>query len=72
LEINAIISPHGILLKMDNIEMHLPVPRFDESLCYGCWACYNRCPVQAIYTKKLRGKGHYPGPTEELRKKIEG
>ena len=51
--------------------MH-PFPNFDESLCYGCWACYNRCPVRAIYTKKLRGKGQYPGPTEELRKKLEG
>jgi len=48
-----------------------PYPKFDETLCYGCWACYNRCPTKAIYTKKLRGKGQYPGPTEELRKKLE-
>ena len=31
-----------------------------------------RCPVKAIYTKKLRGKGHYPGPTEELKQKLKG
>jgi ferredoxin len=49
-----------------------PFPRFDESLCYGCWACYNRCPTKAIYTKKYRGKGHYPGPTEELKQNLKG
>jgi ferredoxin len=47
-----------------------PYPKFDESLCYGCWACFNRCPEKAIYTKKYRGKGQYPGPTEELKKKL--
>lgn len=34
-------------------------PVFDEARCYGCWACYNHCPQKAIYTAKLRGKGHY-------------
>jgi len=48
-----------------------PYPKFDENLCYGCWACYNRCPEKAIYTKRFRGKGQYPGPTEELKKKLE-
>jgi NAD-dependent dihydropyrimidine dehydrogenase PreA subunit len=47
-----------------------PKPVFDEPRCYGCWACYNRCPKRAIYTKKLRGRGHYPGPSDELRRKL--
>jgi ferredoxin len=47
-----------------------PYPVFDEGNCYGCWACYNRCPQKAIYTKKFRGKWHYPKPNEELSKKL--
>ena len=44
-------------------------PKFvDGSLCTRC---EKGCPYKAIYTRKYRGKGHYPGPTEELRKKLE-
>lgn len=45
-------------------------PIFDEDKCYGCWACFNRCPTKAIYTSKLRGVGHYRGPTAELKRKL--
>ena len=47
-----------------------PKPVFDLSKCYGCWRCYNRCPEQAIYTAKLRGKAHYPSPSERLVRKL--
>ena len=47
-----------------------PYPVFDQKKCYGCWACYNKCPQKAIYTKKFRGKWHYPKPNEELEKKL--
>jgi ferredoxin/flavodoxin len=47
-----------------------PYPVFDMKKCYGCWACYNRCPQKAIYTKKFRGKWHYPRPNEALTNKL--
>ena len=47
-----------------------PGPEFDMSRCYGCWACFSRCPKKAIYTRKLRGTGHYPQPANELKKKL--
>jgi ferredoxin/flavodoxin len=47
-----------------------PYPVFDQEKCYGCWACYNKCPQKAIYTKKFRGKWHYPKPNEALAKKL--
>ena len=47
-----------------------PTPVFDQNKCYGCWSCYNHCPEKAIYTKKLRGVGHYSEPNEQLRKKL--
>jgi len=47
-----------------------PKPAFDMSKCYGCWSCYNHCPKKAIYTKKFRGEGHYPGPLPQLREKL--
>jgi Fe-S-cluster-containing hydrogenase component 2 len=47
-----------------------PGPEFDTQRCYGCWGCFNRCPKRAIYTRKLRGKGHYPKPADELKKKL--
>lgn len=49
----------------DAIEMNC-YPLFFEELCYGCWKCYNICPTKAIYTNKLRQKGHYPGPSQSL------
>ncbi|MBL7077847.1 MAG: 4Fe-4S binding protein [Kiritimatiellae bacterium] len=51
--------------------IHLdPSPVFDMDKCRGCWACYNHCPEKAIYTKKLRGIGHYPHPIDLLREKL--
>ena len=47
-----------------------PKPVFDSDKCYGCWACYNHCPTKAIYTKKLRGVGHYPRPSAALSEKL--
>jgi ferredoxin/flavodoxin len=46
-----------------------PLPTFDEAKCWGCWACFNLCPAKAIYTRKLRGKGQYPGPTGRYKEK---
>ena len=45
-------------------------PQFIEELCFGCWRCYNKCPTQAIYTNKLKAKGHYSGPTDSLFEKF--
>lgn len=51
------------------IEMN-PFPVFDHVQCFGCWACYNHCPVQAIYTKKFQGEGQYPKPSEQMLTKM--
>jgi ferredoxin len=45
-------------------------PDFDMDRCYGCWACFNRCPSKAIYTDKYRGSGHYPEANEYLKIKL--
>ena len=47
-----------------------PHPQFDETKCYGCWACFNHCPTHAIYTRKIRGRGHYPEPAAPLVEKL--
>ena len=47
-----------------------PKPVFDMAKCYGCWSCYNHCPTKAVYTKKFRGEGHYPGPLAQLKEKL--
>ena len=36
------------------IEMN-PMPVFNTDNCHACWACFNHCPEQAIYTEKIRG-----------------
>ncbi|MCP4652258.1 MAG: 4Fe-4S dicluster domain-containing protein [Candidatus Omnitrophica bacterium] len=45
-------------------------PEFNESKCFGCWACYNRCPAKAIYTKKYKGVGNYSHPIDEFKRKF--
>ncbi|HOJ62919.1 MAG TPA: EFR1 family ferrodoxin [Spirochaetota bacterium] len=47
-----------------------PKPKFDDLLCFGCWACYNRCPEKCIYTKKMKECAHYPRPLPELVEKL--
>lgn len=47
-----------------------PKPVFNMDRCHGCWSCYNHCPERAIYTKKYRGAGHYPRPSDLLREKL--
>lgn len=47
-----------------------PKPIFDQHKCYGCWACFNKCPEKAIYTAKFRQEGHYPEPLQEYREKL--
>ena len=47
-----------------------PKPVFNMDKCYGCWSCFNHCPNKAIYTGKIRNKGHYPKPIEKLREKL--
>jgi len=47
-----------------------PKPVFDMDKCYGCWSCFNHCPNKAIYTKKFRGRGHYPKPIDALKEKL--
>lgn len=51
------------------IDSNLP-PVFSPGKCQGCWACFNHCPQQAIYTTKIRGQGHYPWPAEILSAKL--
>lgn len=47
-----------------------PKPVFAMDKCYGCWTCFNVCPQKAIYTKKIRGKGHYQKPPAALKEKL--
>lgn len=47
-----------------------PHPTFDETLCAGCWRCYNRCPEEAIHTKKYYRKALYAAPPDVLKKKL--
>jgi len=53
------------------IESSLP-PVFNAEKCWGCWACFNHCPQQAIFTGKVKGSGHYPRPAETLMAKLSG
>jgi ferredoxin/flavodoxin len=55
----------------DAIESSLP-PVFSAEKCRGCWACFNHCPQQAIFTSKVKGSGHYPRPAETLSVKLAG
>ena len=48
-----------------------PKPVFDLGKCCGCWNCFNHCPKKAIYTKTLRGRGHYPRPAKIFQEKME-
>jgi ferredoxin/flavodoxin len=47
-----------------------PKPVFDHEKCFGCWACYNHCPSQAIFTPKFNGNYQYPKPINELVEKL--
>lgn len=47
-----------------------PFPVFDHTICKGCWACYNHCPEQAIFTNKFKGEHQYPKPNEMLVNKL--
>lgn len=47
-----------------------PKPVFDQAKCHGCWACYNHCPAQAIFTKKIKGVPQYACPNDLLRRKL--
>ncbi|MDA8236151.1 MAG: EFR1 family ferrodoxin [Clostridia bacterium] len=44
-------------------------PDFNEEKCNGCWVCYNHCKQKAIYTDKIRDKGHYQG-LEKYKQKL--
>lgn len=48
-----------------------PKPVFDMSRCYGCWRCYNRCPVHAISAGTFRAP-FYAGPSDALKAKLDG
>ncbi|MGA1792661.1 MAG: EFR1 family ferrodoxin [Thermoplasmatota archaeon] len=46
-------------------------PVFDEKKCHACFACYNLCPVGAITCEKLSSVEYrYPGPSEDLKKRM--
>jgi ferredoxin/flavodoxin len=47
-----------------------PSPVFNENKCYGCWSCYNHCPTKAIFTKKLKGIGHYSSSNKQIQEKL--
>ncbi|AEF83770.1 4Fe-4S binding domain protein [Treponema primitia ZAS-2] len=55
--------PYGLVTIKD-------LPVFNESECCGCFACYNHCPVQAIYTDNYRQFAHYPKPIPQLVEKL--
>lgn len=48
-----------------------PYPIFNENMCYGCWACYNRCPTNSIYTAKIKNKPQYNRPIPEFSNKLQ-
>lgn len=43
---------------------------FNQSKCRSCWACFNNCPQQAIYTEKITGDCQYTGPCKQLTMKL--
>jgi ferredoxin len=45
-------------------------PEFIAERCTACWVCYNRCPQKAIFTSRIKGTGHYPGPGAALAEKL--
>jgi ferredoxin len=45
-------------------------PTFQPDRCQACWACFNHCPRQAIFTEKIRGAGQYTQPAPELARKL--
>ncbi len=45
-------------------------PIFVAEQCCGCWTCFNHCPQQAIFTRKIKGTGHYPHPNEQVTAKL--
>ena len=53
------------------IDDNLP-PVFIVEKCQGCWACFNHCPQQAIFTGRIRGQGYYCSPTAVLISKLGG
>jgi len=53
----------------DAIQAGLP-PVFVSDKCMGCWACFNHCPQQAIFTARVRRQGQYPQPAATLTAKL--
>lgn len=47
-----------------------PIPNFQTENCQACWACFNHCPQQAIFTEKIRGTGQYVMPSSEFAAKL--
>lgn len=43
---------------------------FNKSKCRNCWACFNNCPQQAIYTENVKGAAQYRGPCKQLAMKL--
>jgi len=47
-----------------------PMPVINADNCHACWACFNHCPEQAIFTEKIRGEGQYPEPITQFVEKL--
>ncbi len=47
-----------------------PTPVFNADNCHACWACFNHCPEQAIFTEKIKGEGQYSEPIPEFVEKL--
>ena len=60
----SVACPYDVISMIDGY------PKFDESKCKSCFACYNKCPTKSIYTKKLDGVGHYNKPHTNLIQKL--
>jgi ferredoxin/flavodoxin len=48
-----------------------PLPVFDQSKCFGCWRCYNRCPQRAVMTRKFHGEAGYSAPLKIYQHKLQ-
>jgi NAD-dependent dihydropyrimidine dehydrogenase PreA subunit/flavodoxin len=47
-----------------------PMVVINADNCHACWACFNHCPDQAIFTEKIREEGQYPEPITQFADKL--
>lgn len=47
-----------------------PMPVINANNCHACWACFNHCPEQAIFTEEIKGEAQYPEPITQFVEKL--